>query len=98
MENVVYRATVTEDDRTVNTYTGLTGNTFKDRFYSHRSSFENRDHPNHTTLSSHIWNLKDKNKNYETSWSIVDRTQQQGNAASASRKNIILFSSLKVPL
>ena len=73
VEKVVYRAKVTEDDRTVNTYTGLTGNTFKDRFYSHRSSFENRDHPNHTTLSSHIWNLKDSNKNYETSWSIVDR-------------------------
>ena len=73
MEKVVYRAKVTEDDRTVNTYTGLTGNTFKDRFYSHRSSFENRDHPNHTTLSTHIWNLKDRNKNYETSWSIVDR-------------------------
>ena len=30
-DQVVYRATVTEEDQTLNTYTGLTRNTFKQR-------------------------------------------------------------------
>ena len=28
-----------------------------------------------TTFSSHVWDLKDQNKNYEIKWNIVDRAQ-----------------------
>ena len=63
VESVVYRATVCQDNSKVDTYTGLTCNSFKDRFYGHRSTFENRDHPNQTTLSTHVWDLKNNNKN-----------------------------------
>ena len=73
VDKLVYKATVIEDNQTVNTYTGLTSRTFKDRFYEHRSSFANRDHPNPTTLSTHVWDLKQKNKNFEVSWSVIDR-------------------------
>ena len=66
VDKVVYKATVLEDNATVNTYTGLTCNRFKERFYGHRSSFEHRNHPNPTTLSTHVWDLKNKNKNFET--------------------------------
>ena len=55
------------------TYTGLTSNTFKQRYYGHRHSFKKRDSDHSTTLSSHIWDLKDENKNYEIQWSIIDR-------------------------
>ena len=57
------------------TYMGLTSNTFKKRFYAHRSTFENENHENPTTLSSHVWNLKNKNKNYDIRWSVIDRAQ-----------------------
>ena len=73
VDKLVYKATVIEDNQTVNTYTGLTSRRFKDRFYEHRSSFANHDHPNPTTLSTHVWDLKQKNKNFEISWSVIDR-------------------------
>ena len=59
----------------INTYTGVTRNTFKKRYYGHTYSFNHRGE-NSTTLSSHLWNLKDQNKNYEISWNIVDRAQE----------------------
>ena len=30
------------------------------------------DAPNSTTLSSHVWRLKDERKTYDTSWKLVD--------------------------
>ena len=71
--SVIYRAEVLEDNGTRNTYTGLTGNTFKERYYGHASSFRNRSKENSTTLSTHIWQLKDENKNYNIKWKIIDR-------------------------
>ena len=62
-----------EEDGTTNTYTGLTGSTFKERFYGHTSSFRNRDEGHSTPLSSYIWNLKDAGKKFELKWRIIDR-------------------------
>ena len=30
---------------------------------------------NSTTLSSHIWNLKDRNKQYDVTWKIISRKE-----------------------
>ena len=49
---VIYRATVTEEDGNVNTYTGITCNTFKKRWNAHTYSF-NHPEANQTTLSTH---------------------------------------------
>ena len=76
VNSVVYKAEVVENNSTSNTYTGLTSNTFKDRYYGHRHSFKKRDSNHSTTLSSHIWDLKDKNENYEVHWSIIDRAKE----------------------
>ena len=57
VDKVVYRATVEETNGKTSTYTGLTANRFKTRWYSHRSSFTNEDQPNPTTLSTHMWDL-----------------------------------------
>ena len=76
VNSVVYKAEVIENNSTSNTYTGLTSNTFKERFYGHRHSFKKRDSNHSTTLSSHIWDLKDKNENYEVKWSIIDRAKE----------------------
>ena len=73
--SVVYRAEVTDDSNST-TYTGLTCNTFKQRFYGHRHSFNNRNSEHSSTLSSHIWRLKDNNDNYDIKWNIVGRASE----------------------
>ena len=75
VSSVIYRAEVKGNNSTPTTYTGLTSNTFKRRYYSHRHSFEKRKSEHSTTLSSHIWNMKDKNENFDIKWSIVDRAK-----------------------
>ena len=45
---------------------------FKKRYSKHKSSFKIRPQ-GHTTLSSYIWKLKDKQIKYETKWSIKAR-------------------------
>ena len=71
-KEVIYQATVVEQNGNTNTYTGLTGNTFKKRYDGHTNSFRNRADSN-TTLSTYIWKLKDENTNFNISWKIIDR-------------------------
>ena len=76
VKSVVYRAKVTEDNSNFQTYTGLTSNTFKKRFYGHRHSFNNRNSEHSSTLSSQIWRLKDNNRNYDVNWNIVGNASE----------------------
>ena len=72
--SVVYRATVIESGTgQTQTYTGVTGNTFKERYSKHNSDFNLEKNRSKTTLANHIWTLKDANKQYEVKWSLVDR-------------------------
>jgi len=61
--NLVYRSTV-EAAGTTKQYIGLTSNTFKERFTGHKASFTHRKNAHKTTLSSHIWELKDEQTTY----------------------------------
>ena len=70
VESIVYRAKVTEENGHIETYTGLTSNTFKKRYYKHDSDFKDRESKG-TTLSTHIWKLKDENKNFNINWEVV---------------------------
>ena len=72
VDKVVYKATVSTND-SVETYTGLTGNTFKERYGGHKTSFNLRRYAKSTTLSKYVWKQKDENKNYDVDWSIIDR-------------------------
>ena len=76
MKSVVYKTNVVEQNGNTETYTGLTKNTFKDRFYGHQTSFNNRKYEHETTLSTHIWKLKDAGTNYDTSWSIIEKARE----------------------
>ena len=72
--NVVYAATVeTLDvmDEAVEekSYTGL-AETWKARFYQHRSSFNHR-HVNQTSLSNHIWKLRDQDLEWRLTWGVL---------------------------
>jgi hypothetical protein len=69
-KNVVYQADVYGDNKIMK-YFGSTEN-FKGRYYKHKSSFKDRP-ANHTTLSSYVWKLKDKNIPFEVKWSIKAR-------------------------
>ena len=68
--NLVYRSTV-EAAGTTKQYIGLTSNTFKERFTGHKASFTHRKNAHKTTLSSHIWELKDEQTTYNQHWSIL---------------------------
>ena len=70
---VIYQATVTRnDDGSTETYTGLTSRRFKDRIYEHTSDMNNQKNKG-TTLSNHVWKLKQQNKGFETKWKILSR-------------------------
>ena len=73
-DQLVYQATVKRTDtQTVETYTGLTGGTFKKRYNQHMSDFRTQGGETKTTLSKHIWSLKRQNIQYELSWKILAR-------------------------
>ena len=66
VNSLVYKSEIKEDtNNNTETYTGLTSRTFKKRYYEHRNSVNHRDSDHSTTLSSHIWKLKDKNENFK---------------------------------
>ena len=75
VDKLIHRAKVKDENDNTSTYTGLTANTFKQRFYGHSRGFTNRNLESSTSLSTHIWDLKDKNDNFELSWEVVDRAQ-----------------------
>ena len=70
--SVIYRATVETSHRT-ETYTGLTGGSFKARYDKHTFDFRHREMEHSTTLSTYIWKLKDSKTKYKISWRIMDR-------------------------
>ena len=72
--SIIYRATVNEENRKTNTYTGLTCNDFKTRWGAHKHSFNNID-ANQTTLSSHLHELQRKNVKFEIKWEIIDHAK-----------------------
>ena len=79
--DVVYGATVNifdQNDLPVDTepetYTGHSED-WKQRWYGHSRSFREPDLRTETTLSEHIWDLKEENKNYSISWHIIEKSQ-----------------------
>ena len=71
---VVYRAAVTElGSGKTETYTGVTGNTFKERYNGHKSDIRHQKNRHNTCLADHVWNLKEEGKQYNIEWKLVDR-------------------------
>ena len=99
LEEVIYRASAVDQDGASSTYTGLTANTFKQRYNKHNSDFRNRPVEHATTLATHIWRLKDKQKDYDISWSVIDRgtkfkpTHRKCNLCLTEKYNIIFKPS-----
>ena len=69
--NIIYNATVTQEDGNTKKYIGNTTN-FKARIATYKQSFET-DGLYPTALSRHIHKLKKKNITHNVTWKIVDR-------------------------
>ena len=71
-DQLVYQATVVRTDKqTEETYTGLTGGTFKTRYNKHMYDFRHKkDGKSASTLSKYIWELKREGVPYKISWKI----------------------------
>lgn len=75
-EGVVYQATVVqEQSKIIDTYIGITENQFKTRYNQHNSSFRLQHKQSATSLSEHIWELKNANLKYTITWSIVEKAR-----------------------
>ena len=74
-ENIVYQATVSSNDGATEKYVGLTGPQFKKRLGNHKKSFKHEKYAHETTLSSHIWKLKEKNIDFEIKWKLLARAK-----------------------
>ena len=75
-DQLVYKATVTRTDTNhKETYTGLTGGTFKRRYYQHRSDFRNPAYEHSTELSKYIWKLKRLNAPHMVAWEVLSRAR-----------------------
>ena len=73
---VIHQAAVTNKaTKEVQTYIGLTENTFKTCYLKHTSSFRNKTKRNATELSKYIWKLKDSNTLYTINWKIIKKSQ-----------------------
>lgn len=69
--SLVYRCTVSAPGRDSKHYIGLTANTFKERYGSHKSSFTHEKNAHKTTLSTYIWKVRSEGATPSLSWSIV---------------------------
>ena len=71
-KNVIYQATVTQENGAKNSYTGLSSTEFKKRLGTHKHTFKD-ENVQQTSLSKFTWNLRRKNVNFEIKWKILDR-------------------------
>ena len=68
--DIIYKGTV-ETANTALEYIGLTSTSFKQRYANHKASFKHKNKSSETTLSRHIWKLKDNGVPFKTTWSIM---------------------------
>ena len=78
--NVVYQCEVTAPNIPRKIYIGVTEGEWKSRYSSHKQSFTHKKYSNNTSLSTYIWELKDKHNITPTlSWSILKRAKAYSN-------------------
>ena len=77
---IIYQATVIQKDNgKTETYVGLTETTFKLRYGNHKQTFKNKSQQTKTELSKYIWELKNKQKQYDIKWKILKKAKPYSN-------------------
>ena len=74
-EGIIYEATI-KSNSDEKKYIGLTQGSFKRRLYNLRTA---------TELSKHIWDLRDRQEEFEISWKIIDRAHSYNGASNRCR-------------
>ena len=73
---------------TTKQYLGSTGNTIKQRYRNHKSSFNKINKRHATELANYIWNLKDNNNtDYKIKWEVLNRTKSKFNTKFGCKLN-----------
>ena len=81
-EGVVYKAiAIQTESMRQDIYIGMTENPFKTRYNLHNSSFRLPHKRSTTTLSEHLWTLKDAGVIHKTEWAILDKAKPCSPAA-----------------
>ena len=73
VQNVVNKCTVSATPNfSKRVYLGVAEGDWKQRFYNHKKSIKNKSYRNDTTLSSYLWDLREKHNVFSTlTWSVV---------------------------
>ena len=100
VESVIYKAEIQSENSAKKVYSGLTRNTFKERYYGHKSLFTYQSKSDATELSKHYWALKSKEEVPIIKWSIVTRAHTYKNGAShcdlcLTEKTVIAYADPK---
>ena len=90
---IVYQATV-ETTNDSQTYVGLTQTELKKRLAKHKKDMKSRKYENSTELSKYIWSLKEQNKQYNVTWTILGRVKAYSSAT--KRCNLFLLEKFYI--
>ena len=71
-QSVIYEATLKTSSDT-ETYIGLTEGPFKTRFNGHKQTFTHDKYRNRSEISKKVWELKDKNTDYNITWRVLQQ-------------------------
>ena len=73
--NVLYEGTITTDITNYGekTYKGITEPKFKLRYGNHKKAFNHRKYRKNTEFSKEVWNVKEKNANFNVKWKVVNQ-------------------------
>ena len=100
-ENIVYKCATSVDRYPNKVYLGAAGD-FKQHFYNHQMSFNNKGHSTDTTLSKYVWEIKERFKIMPPlQWSIIKSIPAYSNISKkcqlCMQKNLKL-SVARVPI
>ena len=72
--NIIYQAKVSTQNKN-EYYVGLTSNSFKTRLATHKASLKKRNLEKSCKLAQYVWELKDKNINYNLTWKTIGKAK-----------------------
>ena len=93
VSGLVYKATITTTSEERD-YTGLTAQTFKQRYNAHQHSMRDNRYRHSTSLSKLVWALKDEQIGNNIQWSVLRKANEYQNTT--KRCNLCLAEKLEI--
>ena len=90
-ESLVYQAEITATDvGKTKIYIGMTSVTFKKRYANHKKSISNPRYSSETKLSTYVWELMNKKRDFNIKWSVLKRVAPRAaGRKTCKRKNCV---------